>query len=156
MLACVLATEPPESRGIIKGDRVWVKFPNSELLVLEINNCDKLSDLLDKASRLPETIGPTSDVYATCGGKPINPQIPLRVQGAQEGSYLRIHYHLRGGAPGKGRQECYSFVAGRCTYRVRCIYSHDTEGENCRVWATARPKCAEGSRTSSSPDSYTS
>ena len=74
MLACVLANENPESRGIVKGDRVWVKLPISELLALEINNSDKLSDLLDRASRLSATTGPTSDIYVTCGGKPINPK----------------------------------------------------------------------------------
>ena len=40
VLACVLATEPPESRGIVKGAQVWVKFPNGELLALEINHSD--------------------------------------------------------------------------------------------------------------------
>ena len=133
VLACVLATEPPESRGIAKGDQVRVKFPNGELLALEINNSDQLSDLIDKPSRRSETIGPISDVYATCGGKPIDPGIPLRVQNVQEGNYLRIHYRLRGRAPGQGRQECYSFVEGRCTYEIQCLFSHDTSRVCCSV-----------------------
>ena len=107
VLACALATEPPDSRGVVKGDQVWVRFCNGELLALEINNSDQLSDLLDRASRRSETIGSTSDVYATCGGKAINAEIPLSAQNVQEGSYLRVHYRLRGGAPGQGRQECF-------------------------------------------------
>ena len=125
-LARVLATEPPESRGAVKGDQVWVKFPNGELLALEIDNCGRLSDLLDKASRRSDTIGPTNDVYATCEGKPTNPRIPLRAQKVQEGSYdVRIHYSLRGGVPGQGTQECFGFVEGRCSYGMQCLFPID-------------------------------
>ena len=42
VLACVLATQPPESRGTVNGDQIWVKFPNGELLALEIDNSDRL------------------------------------------------------------------------------------------------------------------
>ena len=90
----MLATEPPESRGIVNGDQVWLKFPNGELLALEIDNSDQLSNLLDKASRRSATIGPTNDVYATCEGKPIDPRVSLQAQNVKEGSYARVHYRL--------------------------------------------------------------
>ena len=123
VLACVLATEPPESRGIVNGDQGWVKFPNGELFALEIDNSDQLSNLLDTASCRSATIGPTNDVYATCEGKPIDPRVPLRAQNVKEGSYARIHCRLRGGVK-RGREECFSFVEGRCGYGTRCLISH--------------------------------
>ena len=45
----------------MNGDQIWVKFRNGELLALEIDNSDRLSSLLEKASRRSTTIGPTND-----------------------------------------------------------------------------------------------
>ena len=128
VLARALATEPPGSRGIIKGNQVWVKFPNGELLALEIDIATGSHTYLTR-----RLVGPTNDVYATCEGKPIDSRTPSRAQHMQEGSYARIHYRLRGGAPGRGRQECFSFVEGRCSYGMRCLFSHDTTRVCCDV-----------------------
>ena len=113
--------------------RYGFKFPNKELLALGIDSFDQLSDLLNKASCRSSTIGPTNDVYATCKGKPIDPRIPLRAQKLQEGSHVRIHCRLRGRAAGDGRQECFSFVEGRLSYGIRCLFSHDTTRVCCDV-----------------------
>ena len=125
MFTGALATEPPESRGVIKGNQIWVVFPNNELVAVEINSSAHLAQLLHLASQLSTTIGPIHDVYATRNGKARNPNIPLVDQGIGEGSYVRVHYRLRGGAPKRGRQERHSFVEGRCIYGARCIYKHD-------------------------------
>ena len=119
MFTGALATEPPESRGVIKGNQIWVVFPNNELVAVEINSSAHLAQLLHLASQLSTTIGPIHDVYATHNGKASNPNIPLVDQGIGEGSYVRVHYRLRGGAPKRGRQECHSFVEGRCIYMVQ-------------------------------------
>ena len=66
-------------------------------------------------------------------GKPIDPNIPLHVQKVQDGSYVRIHYRLRGGAPGQGRQACFSFSEGKCSYGTRCIFSRTTTKICCDV-----------------------
>ena len=65
--------------------------------------------------------------------KPIDPEVPLRAQKVQEGSYVRVHYRLRCGVPGQGRAECFSFVEGRCSYGTRCLFSHDTARICCNV-----------------------
>ena len=131
--AGALATEPPESRGVIKGNQIWVVFPNNELVAVEINSSAHLAQLLHLASQLSTTIGPIHDVYATRNGKASNPNIPLVDQGVGEGSYVRVHYRLRGGAPKRGRQECHSFVEGRCIYGARCIYKHDPNPDQCKL-----------------------
>ena len=76
MFAGALATEPPESRGVIKGNQIWVVFPNNELVAVEINSSAHLAQLLHLASQLSTTIGPIHDVYATRNGKASNPNIP--------------------------------------------------------------------------------
>ena len=124
----MLATEPPESKGIVNGDQVWLKFPNGELLALEIDNSDQLSNLLDKASCRSATIGPTNDVYATCEGKPIDPRVSLRTQNVKEGSYARIHYRL-----GAGSNEAGKSAIASCSYGMRCLFSHDTSRICCTV-----------------------
>ena len=132
----MLATEPPESRGPVRGDQVWVKFPSCELLALEINDSDRLFNLLEKASQRSGTIGPIGDVYATVGGNPLSLQSLYMLKNVQEGSYLRIHYRLRGGAPKRGRPgrlDCFSFVEGRCSYGTRRLFSHATTRVCCTV-----------------------
>ena len=42
----MLATEPLESRGLKGGAQVWVKLPTGELLAIELEGYEKLSDVL--------------------------------------------------------------------------------------------------------------
>ena len=110
------------------------KIPDRELLTLEIKTSTYLYDVIAEASKISESITPTSDVYITCGRKVIDSRAPLCAQEVVEGSVLRIHYRLRGGAPGSGRQpECYSFVEGRCEYGSRCQFYHEQQGSSCGI-----------------------
>ena len=85
-------------------------------------------DVIAEASKISESITPASDVYITCGRKIIDPRAPLCAQEVVEGSVLRIHYHLRGGAPGSGRQpECYSLVKGDANMEVGANFIMSTE-----------------------------
>ena len=126
--------QPPESRGPIKGMQVWVKLAHQELLTLEIKGSTYVCDVMVEASKIFESITLTSDVYITCGKKVIDPRAPFGAHEVVEGSVLRVHYRLRGGAPGSGHQpECYSFVEGRCEYGSRCQFYHEQRGSSCTI-----------------------
>ena len=84
---------------------IWVKLPERELLTLEIKNSTYLHDVIAEASKISESITPTTDVYITCGRKVIDPRAPLCAQEVVEGSVLRIHYR-------SGQPECYSLFEG--------------------------------------------
>ena len=74
-----------------------------------------------EASKISKSITPTSDVYITCGKKVIDPRAPLCAQGVVEASVLRIHYRLRGGAPGGGQPGS------------RCHFYHEQRGSSCTI-----------------------
>ena len=61
------------------------------------------------------------------------PRAPLCAQEVVERKILRIQYRLRGGAPGSGQAECYSFLEGRCEYGSRCQFYHEQRGSSCTI-----------------------
>ena len=70
----------------------------------------RLSSTLKIGVSFSQSVNPKSDVCVTFGRKALDLGLPLKDQGVEEGSVLRIHYRVRGGAPGDGQPECYASV----------------------------------------------